>query len=172
MESARFCPVPWHGAGQGAWQRFVDADVGGGQQIEQGGVNRHSHIFSRYLFGFFVLARHDRTGSAEREMTGATPPFLPLARHGEAGSRSRLYLSLREGSPTPRAGRTTTTRTRRTNPAGRGPVIAGNREELSPGHRAERFPFGFNCGRAAAGRARHPKGLAAARRSLAAASQF
>ena len=29
MESARFCPVPWHGAGQGAWQRFVDADVGG-----------------------------------------------------------------------------------------------------------------------------------------------
>ena len=57
-------------------------------------------------------------------MTGATPLFVPLARHGEGlvsgtvsgtvsdhllafwGGRSRLYVSLREGSPArPRAGR-------------------------------------------------------------------
>ena len=56
-------------------------------------------------------------------MTGATPPFVPLARHGEGvvsatvsgtvsapprlrGGRSRLYVSLREGSPArTRAGR-------------------------------------------------------------------
>ena len=56
-------------------------------------------------------------------MTGATPPFVPLARHGEGlvsatvsgtvsapprlrGGRSRLYVSLQEGSPArTRAGR-------------------------------------------------------------------
>ena len=56
-------------------------------------------------------------------MTGATPPFVPLARHGEwwvsatvsgtvsapprlRGGRSRLYVSLQEGSPArTRAGR-------------------------------------------------------------------
>ena len=37
------------------------------------------------LFGFVVLDRLDRTAPAERERTGATPPFRPLARHGAGG---------------------------------------------------------------------------------------
>ena len=69
------------------------------------------------LFGFFVLERRSRTAPAEREKTGATPPFRPLARFGEGGgitpgitpgitlpptpSGGALpsYVSLREGSP-------------------------------------------------------------------------
>ena len=69
------------------------------------------------LFGLFVVERRTRTAPAVREMTGATPPFWPLARHGSGGvwhavwhpawhtprrrwgGRSRLYVSLREGSP-------------------------------------------------------------------------
>ena len=38
--------------------------------------------FSPAPFGFFVLDRTTRTAPAERERTGATPPFVPLARHG------------------------------------------------------------------------------------------
>ena len=75
-------------------------------------------------FGLFVVERRTRTAPAVRETTGATPPFWPLARHGSGrvwhavwhpawhtphrrwGGRSRLYVSLREGSPTRvRAGR-------------------------------------------------------------------
>ena len=41
--------------------------------------------FPLLLFGFFVLDRTTRTAPAERERTGATPPFLPLARHGNGG---------------------------------------------------------------------------------------
>ena len=73
-------------------------------------------IVSPSLFVFVVLARRSRTAPAERDKTGATPHFLPLARHGEGGGvapgvppgvphphrrwwgRSRLKLSLREGS--------------------------------------------------------------------------
>ena len=76
------------------------------------------------LFGLFVVERRTRTAPAVRETTGATPRFGPLARHGAAGGvacrvapgvahpsrrwggRSRLYVSLQEGSPArTRAGR-------------------------------------------------------------------
>ena len=76
------------------------------------------------LFGLFVVERRTQTAPAVRETTGATPRFGPLARHGAAGGvacrvapgvahpsrrwggRSRLYVSLQEGSPArTRAGR-------------------------------------------------------------------
>ena len=44
--------------------------------------------FSLSLFGFFVLDRTTRTAPAERERTGATPAFSPLARFGERGGVS------------------------------------------------------------------------------------
>ena len=87
--------------------------------------------FSLSLFGFFVLDRTTRTAPAERERTGATPLFPPLARFGErggcqprcqapcqtpsppSGGRSRHHVSLPEGSPArPRAGRRAATRRR------------------------------------------------------------
>ena len=46
-------------------------------------------IVSPSLFVFVVLARRSRTAPAERDKTGATPHFLPLARHGEGGCGTR-----------------------------------------------------------------------------------
>ena len=89
---------------------------GGVYQKQRGGCHTPLVVFSLSLFVFFVLARRCRTAPAERERTGATPPFVPLARHGYVGGvapgvppgvphhprrwwgRSRLNLSLREGS--------------------------------------------------------------------------
>ena len=106
------CPVPW----QAPWQGKRDADSGGGCPIPP-------FHFSLSLFGFFVLDRPTRTAPAERGETGATPPFnrwRGSARRGVShpvshrvshpprrwGGRSRLYVSLREGSPARvRAGR-------------------------------------------------------------------
>ena len=97
---------------------------GGCGKNKQGGCGTHPFHFSLSLFGFFVLDRTTRTAPAERERTGATPTFSPLARFGEwggvaprvargvahpprlRGGRSRLNVSLREGSPArTRAGR-------------------------------------------------------------------
>ena len=89
---------------------------GGVYQKQRGGCPTPPVVFSLSLFGFFVLARRCRTAPAERESTGATPPFLPLARHGDGGvwhqvyhlvyhpptrrwwGRSRLNVSMLEGS--------------------------------------------------------------------------
>ena len=89
-----------------------------------GGVPSPPSIVSLSLFGVSSYDRPTRTAPAVRGKTGATPPFVPLARHGEwggvshgvrhrvspplafGGGRSRLYVSLREGSPArTRAGR-------------------------------------------------------------------
>ena len=79
----RFWPAAWQRAGQGAGQRCCDPQTGGGSQQQR----RRDHIppvhFSLPLFGLFVLDRTTRTAPAERERTGATPPFSPLARFGE-----------------------------------------------------------------------------------------
>ena len=48
---------------------------GGCKQNERGGCEQTPFHFSLSLFGFFVLDRHDQTAPAEREWTGATPPF-------------------------------------------------------------------------------------------------
>ena len=55
---------------------------GGVYQKQSGGCPTAPVAFSLARFGFFVLDRTTRTAPAERERTGATPPFLPLARHG------------------------------------------------------------------------------------------
>ena len=94
----------------------------------EGGCPIPPFHFSASLFGFFVLDRPTRTAPAERGETGATPliltagavrqgggvppsvppgvPSLPRLR----GGRSRLHVSLREGSPArTRAGRSAET---------------------------------------------------------------
>ena len=55
---------------------------GGVYQKQSGGCPTPPVVSSLSLFWFFVLDRTTRTAPAERERTGATPPFLPLARHG------------------------------------------------------------------------------------------
>ena len=97
---------------------------GGCNTHREGGCNSTPAMFSPALFGFFVLDRPTQTAPAVQGRTGATPPFSPLVRHGEEGGaspgatpgatshprrrwgRSRLHVSLREGSPAhARAGR-------------------------------------------------------------------
>ena len=88
---------------------------GGCNTKRWGGCNISPVHVPLCLFGLFVLHRLDRTAPAEREKTGATPPFSPLARLGEwggvtpgatpgatppvatGGGRSRPKSSLREG---------------------------------------------------------------------------
>ena len=48
---------------------------GGVSQKQQGGCPIPPCCFSLSLFGFVVLDRPTRTAPAEREETGATPPF-------------------------------------------------------------------------------------------------
>ena len=98
---------------------------GGVSQKQPGGCPIPPFHCSLSLFGLFVLDRPTRTAPAERDETGATPPFRPLARFGEGGvyhpvyhrvyhhppprrrgGRSRPHVSLLEGSPArARAGR-------------------------------------------------------------------
>lgn len=49
--------------------------VGGVYQKQRGGCHTPPVAFALSLFGFFVLDRTTRTAPAERERTGATPPF-------------------------------------------------------------------------------------------------
>ena len=102
------------GAAVGAAQHVAPTE-GGVQHKEVGGCNIPPVHVPLCLFGLFVLHRLDRTAPAEREKTGATPPFSPLARLGEwggvtpgatpgatppiatRGGRSRPKSSLREG---------------------------------------------------------------------------
>ena len=55
---------------------------GGVYQKQSGGCHTRPFQFLPSLLGFFVINRLPRTAPAERERTGATPPLLPLARHG------------------------------------------------------------------------------------------
>ena len=55
---------------------------GGVYQKQSGGCHMPPVVFPLSLFVFLVLDRTTRTAPAERERTGATPPFSPLARHG------------------------------------------------------------------------------------------
>ena len=76
----RFWPAAWQragqGAGQGAGQRCCDPQTGGGSQQQRRGDHIPPVHFSLPLFGLFVLERTTRTAPAERERTGATPPFF------------------------------------------------------------------------------------------------
>ena len=55
---------------------------GGVYQKQSGECNTPPFQFPPSLLGFFVISRLPRTAPAERDKTGATPPYLPLARHG------------------------------------------------------------------------------------------
>ena len=54
-------------------------------QKREGGCHTPTFHLSLSILVFFVLDRHDRSAPAEREMTGATPPFWPLTRIVEWG---------------------------------------------------------------------------------------
>ena len=58
---------------------------GGVQHKTRWGCSSTTFHFPLFLFGFFVLNRPTRAAPAERERTGATPPFSPLARLGVGG---------------------------------------------------------------------------------------
>ena len=121
---------PFRGNAQGNAQgnQNLTRTQGGVSQKQQGGCPIHTFQFSLSLFGSSSYDRPTRTAPEVRGKTGATPPFVPLARHGEGrvsgtvsgtvsapprlrGGRSRLYVSLREGSSArTRAGRSAATR--------------------------------------------------------------
>ena len=115
--------------GEAGGEQNLTRTQGGVSQKQQGGCHITPFHLSLSLFGFSSYDRPTRTAPAERDVTGATPPFVPLARHGEwggvghgvrhrvrppprlRGGRSRLYVSLREGSSArTRAGRSAATR--------------------------------------------------------------
>ena len=110
--------------GEAGGEHNLTRTPGGVSGKQRGGVSAPPFHCSLSLFGFVVLDRPTRTAPAVRERTGATPPFSPLARFDKEGGvrhrvrhrvrppprlrggRSRLYVSLREGSPArTRAGR-------------------------------------------------------------------
>ena len=110
--------------GDAGGEQKLTRTQGGVSQKQQGGCPIPPFHLSLSLFVFSSYDRPTRTAPAERDVTGATPPFVPLARHGEGwvsgtvsgtvsdplpafgGGRSRLYVSLPEGSPArTRAGR-------------------------------------------------------------------
>ena len=73
--------------------RNVTPTEGGMLHQQQEGCYIPLFHLSPPLFGFFVLDRLTRAAPAEREKTGATPPFLPLVRHGEGGGcYTRCYI--------------------------------------------------------------------------------
>ena len=76
---------PFRGSAQGRAQGsdVVIRKPGGGSQQQRRGDHIPPVHCSLPLFGLFVLDRTTRTAPAERERTGATPPFSPLARFGE-----------------------------------------------------------------------------------------
>ena len=71
--------------GHGGGHAKCNTDRGGVLHQQQEGCYIPLFHLSPPLFGFFVLDRLTRAAPAEREKTGATPPFLPLVRHGEGG---------------------------------------------------------------------------------------
>ena len=129
MLPRRLDPSGVEAGGESGGERYLTRTWGGVSGKQWRGCQAPRLHFSLPLFGFFVLERTTRTAPAERERTGATPPFSPLARFGERGGvspgvrhrvrrprrpwggRSRPHASLQEGSPArTRAGRRATTR--------------------------------------------------------------
>ena len=117
MLPRRLDPSGVEAGGESGGERYLTRTWGGVSGKQWRGCQAPRLHFSLPLFGFFVLERTTRTAPAERERTGATPLFRPLARSGErggvspgvrhrvrhsprrSGGRSRLNLSLQEGSP-------------------------------------------------------------------------
>ena len=78
---------PFRGNAQGNAQgnQNLTRTQGGVSQKQQGGCPIHPFHCSLSLFGVSSYDRPTRTAPAVRGKTGATPPFVPLARHGEWG---------------------------------------------------------------------------------------
>ena len=76
--------------GEAGSEHNLTRTPGGGVRKTAGGVSAPPFYCSLSLFGLFVLDRPTRTAPAERDVTGATPRLR--------GGRSRLYVSLQEGS--------------------------------------------------------------------------
>ena len=78
---------PFRGNAQGNAQgnQNLTRTQGGVSQKQQGGCPIPPFHLSLSLFGFSSYDRPTRTAPAVRGKTGATPPFVPLARHGEGG---------------------------------------------------------------------------------------
>ena len=76
---------PFRGNAQGNAQgnQNLTRTQGGVSQKQQGGCPIPPFHLSLSLFGFSSYDRPTRTAPAVRGKTGATPPFVPLARHGE-----------------------------------------------------------------------------------------
>ena len=71
--------------GESGGEQKLTRKWGGCQHTERGGCQQTPFHFPPSPFGFVVLDRTTRTAPAERERTGATPPFSPLARFGVGG---------------------------------------------------------------------------------------
>ena len=69
--------------GEAGGEHNLTRTLGGVSGKQRGGCQAPPFHLSLSLFGLFVLDRPTRTAPAERDVTGATPPFVPLARHGE-----------------------------------------------------------------------------------------
>ena len=78
---------------------------GGVYQKQSGGCNTPTFQFPPSLLGFFVINRLPRTAPAERERTGATPLFSPLARLGVGGVYHVVYHAVSHPSPLAKRGR-------------------------------------------------------------------
>ena len=123
---------PFRGNAQGNVQgnKNLTRTQGGCPKNSRGGVPSPPFHLSLSLFGFSSYDRPTRTAPAERDVTGATPPFVPLARHGEwvgvsHGVRHRVSPPSPSGRslpsvcilagrlPGPHAGRTTSSDERR-----------------------------------------------------------
>ena len=78
---------PFRGNAQGNEQgnQNLTLTQGGVSQKQQGGCPIPTFHFSLSLFGVSSYDRPTRTAPAVRGKTGATPHFVPLARHGDGG---------------------------------------------------------------------------------------
>ena len=86
--SPRLAPFRGNAQGKQQGRRHVAPTEGGVQHTQRGGCNSTPAMFPPAVFGFFVLDRPTRTAPAVQGRTGATPPFSPLARHGDGGGAS------------------------------------------------------------------------------------
>ena len=80
---------------------MVHGQRGGVYQKQSGGCNTPTFRFPPSLLGFFVINRLPGTAPAERERTGATPLFSPLARLDEWGGTTSCTTPCPTRPPSP-----------------------------------------------------------------------
>ena len=85
--------------GEAGGEHNLTRTPGGVSGTQRGRVRPPPFHCSLSLFGVFVLDRPTRTAPAVRDVTGATPPFVPLARHGEGGVSGTVSGTVSDPSP-------------------------------------------------------------------------